>query len=165
MSKRVISGALVPLFPIVVGIVLKLGFIDSVPAQARYKFMIDNYGRPMWIDLVVGAYILAAGVLLTVKPNISSLTKQFLLYVPAGSFIVSIVSSLVLPKFGFIGDLWSVWIPAAVGYVSIFWVGFLVTGVEAKSDALPATTVQLVPASLKSSAPQQAEPSQGGAKK
>jgi hypothetical protein len=130
MWKRLISGGIVPLVPIAVGIVFKLGFIDSVPAQKHYEFMIQNYGRPMWIDLVVASYVLAAGVLLTVSPKISANTRKLLIRVPAGCFVLSIVFVLVLPKFGIDDVIWGVWIPAAIGYVSICWVGFMVTGIE-----------------------------------
>lgn len=145
-AKRLISGAIVPLVPLAVGIILKLGFIDSVPEHDRYGWMIENYGRSMWIDLVVTAYILAAGVLLTVKPNISPDTKKSLLYVPSGAFIVNILFSLAFPKFGLRQNLWTVWIPAGVGYISLFWVGFLVTGINTPPVVPVVPVVSIVPA-------------------
>jgi hypothetical protein len=79
--------------------------------------MVDRYGKSLWIDFCVLSLVLAL-VLQSEGTSSSAANKQpFLLLFLL--FVACIVFSLALPKFGITGDMFTVWIPAVLGLISI----------------------------------------------
>jgi hypothetical protein len=121
--------------PIVVGIIFRLAFVDTIPKTDQYEFMLEHYGKSLWIEFIVLSYVLAAGVLLTDRPNISPATRMQLFGLPIACFLICVFLSIVLPKFGLSGNFLTVWGVAAVGLISFIWVAFLVTDVRGQESS------------------------------
>lgn len=122
----VMLGALLPLVPILVGVALKFAFIDDVPKDAieRQKFILDEYARPLWLDLIVAAYILPIGFIISEK--ISGTARAAALLIPAGLFVVCIFSVLGLPKLGIDNSFWRIQLPDYLGVLSLVVVGTII---------------------------------------
>jgi len=126
MSKllKAIASIAAPFVAILVGMMLQLSLVDQVPpGQPPSVYLMEHYGRRLWLTFIVSSYLTAAGLLL--KDTISKSTKGVLIYGPLIAFVVCVFFVSGLPKLSWGGgDLLTVWIPAALSAGSLGFVGY-----------------------------------------
>ena len=117
---------LAPLIPIFIGMLLKLAFIDEVPTDRvqQQKFIVTQYARPLWTDLIVAALILPIGFLVSDKLSKRATTAVYV--IPVGAFVACTVAFLIQPKFGWDEMLWRIVIPDFLGLLCLLVMGMVI---------------------------------------
>jgi lipopolysaccharide export LptBFGC system permease protein LptF len=115
-----------PFVPLILGMALKLSLIDEVPSDSDSQelFMMKEYAAPLWLDLLVSAYLLPIAAIMT---GTSPKRRIALYFIPAAAFFLCLFFVLGLPKFGLNQPMWVVWVPNVVALVCLLIVGLLIT--------------------------------------
>jgi hypothetical protein len=121
---KIIANISTPFVAVFIGIVLSLALVARVPPQQLpSEYLMDHYGRSLWITLFVSSYLTGAGILLK-EATLSVEWKRALIGVPSGAFILCLLCVGVLPKFGLDGNAITVWIPTVLSALSLGIAGY-----------------------------------------
>ncbi len=116
---------LAPFIPVIVGGMLKLSLLDDVPTLdvERSAFLMNSYAKPLWLQLLVSAYILPIAAIMS---GVASNKRIAALYViPAVVFLICIILIFGLPKLAIASDLWQIWLPAIVSTICVIVLGII----------------------------------------
>lgn len=130
-----------PFVPIALGIALKLSILDDVPTEAsqRTAFLTDEYGRSLWLELLVSAYLLPITAFLTGTTG----KRLAVLYItPAVFFVVCIFLVRGLPKFGIESNAWQIWVPDILSVLCVLVLGLLMVTTPQAGSAHGQTTAR-----------------------
>lgn len=119
MGKKIFK-LFIPLVPLLLGIALKISIFDEIPKSKteQIEFMISNYLKPLWLELLTISYLLPIGFLSGDSPTLKQ--RLTIYFNPVITFIVILFFILALPKFGLKSDLWIIYIPGVLGLFSMF---------------------------------------------
>lgn len=121
-----VMKVLAPFFPVVIGGALKLTLLDDVPKidAERTAFLMNAYAKPLWLQLLVSAYILPIAAIMS---GVASKERIAALYVvPAILFFVCLFLVLGLPKL--LGEqslFLQVWLPAVISAICVVVLGII----------------------------------------
>ena len=119
---KAIANIVLPFAPIVAGMLLQVSLVDEIPKEHFSAYLMAQYGRPMWLTLLVSALLMASGHI--IKNNtLTDGAKQLLLGLPAAVVVICIAVVVGLPKFGLSNNWITIWIPAVLSAISLGVVG------------------------------------------
>jgi hypothetical protein len=116
---------LAPFIPVIIGGALKLALLDQVPeeAEARTAFLINSYAKPLWLQLLVSAYILPIAAIMSGTASKKKLTALYV--IPALVFIVCLALFLGLPKFQVNDIFWNIYALDALAAICVIILGVI----------------------------------------
>lgn len=113
---------------------LKLALLDEIPSDDKKvaAFLMMNYAKPFWLELLVSAYMLPIAVIMT---GTGAKAGRAALYgTPAGFFVACLFCASGLYKLGIRSDFWNIWLPDALALICILILGvIMITIPEPKS--------------------------------
>ncbi|HXO64108.1 MAG TPA: hypothetical protein VN882_05365 [Steroidobacteraceae bacterium] len=122
----VVVKVLAPFFPVVIGGALKLALLDNVPTldTERTAFLMNAYAKPLWLQLLVSAYILPIAAIMSGVVSKGRIAALYI--VPAVVFFLCLILSFGLPKLtGSQSLLLQVWLPAVVSGACVVVLGVI----------------------------------------
>lgn len=112
---------LLPVFPVLCGMILKIALIDKVTLPP-VEHVVENYLRGIWLELISISYIgaIAWGYGRSTQGD-NDLGRKIavLSTVPAILFVFCLCFALAAPKLGFAGALFTITIPGVLGISSL----------------------------------------------
>jgi hypothetical protein len=108
---------LLPLIPIMFGIALKMALVDKVPDDKLQDFIINTYARPIWLELIVIAFLIPLskiidGSLVGIKLKITYIS-------PIVVFVINLFLVLAMPKFGIENNFINIYIPGILSLTNL----------------------------------------------
>lgn len=122
----IVMKVLAPFFPVVIGGALKLTLLDDVPKidVERTAFLMNAYAKPLWLQLLVSAYILPIAAIMSGVVSKGRIAALYI--VPAVLFFVCLFLILGLPKLmGEQSLFFQVWLPATISAICVVVLGII----------------------------------------
>src|SRR5262245_45310706 len=106
---------LAPFVPVLIAGLLKLALLDDVPSEksARDAYLLAQYAKPLWLELLISAYILPVAALMTNDTLAKKLLGELYL-IPAIALVLCLFLVFGLPKIQVVGVFWQIILPAAL---------------------------------------------------
>ena len=116
---------LAPFIPVLIVGMLKISLLDDVPTEdeARKAFLLAQYLKPLWLELVISGYILPVTAFMTNAVPSSRLRPLYI--IPAIFIVACLVLVFGFPKFGFSGIFWQMTLPALLSAICILILGLI----------------------------------------
>ncbi len=113
-----------PLGAIFSGIILKLALSDEIPKDST-RFLIDNYAKPFWIDLIVASAVMISGVCINQNTILDSQKKGVLMNLLFIVFAFCLSCVLIFPKFQIKTDFTLIWSPMYAAFLLFGLAGYI----------------------------------------
>src|SRR6266850_5096328 len=119
---------LAPFIPIIIGSALKLSLFADVPKpkDARNAYLIAEYVRLLWLQLLISAYMLPIAAIMT-QVEWPRRTMTALYLVPAGAFLICLFLVLGLPRLGAESNMLQIWLPDGLAALCTIILGAILT--------------------------------------
>jgi len=116
----------IPFIPIVIGAALRFSIFGEqhVDPVERNGYLIKEYLRPLWLELLVAAYMLPVAAVLT-RIQWPKRTLGAIYVIPAAVFLACLVLVNGLKNVGITGNVVQIWVPDVLAAVCTLALGII----------------------------------------